>query len=182
MACCFKDILKTFSHIKCPASFRWALSWENTDICHIYTIYIYIYSWVHRWVKSVVCFTHLSLSCFVHYRVIAESDCTMNSGQCSFFQLTQKHYYYCSNSSNACRVTCGILKGYSFIFGCQLGEPYGFPMSINVMWILVFTKYFSVPVSLLYSVGNKSHCFFYTSNQWLLTNWSIYTPASCKIF
>ena len=37
--CCFKDILP----IKCPASLRWALSWENTDICHIYTIYIYIY-------------------------------------------------------------------------------------------------------------------------------------------
>ena len=35
--------------IKCPASLRWALSWENTDdICHIYIIYIYIYIYIER--------------------------------------------------------------------------------------------------------------------------------------
>ena len=36
-------VLKTFIYIKCPATLRWARSWENTDdFCHIY-IYIYIY-------------------------------------------------------------------------------------------------------------------------------------------
>ena len=41
--CCDRVVLKTFLSIKCPATLRWALSWENTDdFCHIYTIYIYI--------------------------------------------------------------------------------------------------------------------------------------------
>ena len=30
----------------------------------------------------------------------------------------------------------------------------------NVMWILVFTKCFSIPVSLLYSVGNKTYYYY----------------------
>ena len=38
MAVCFEDI----SFTKCPAPLRWSLSMENTDSCHIYTIYIYI--------------------------------------------------------------------------------------------------------------------------------------------
>ena len=31
----------------------------------------------------------------------------------------------------------------------------------NVMWILVFTKCFSIPVSLFYSVGNKTYYYYY---------------------
>ena len=39
----YHAVLKTFLSIKCPATLRWALSWENTDdFCHIYTIYIYV--------------------------------------------------------------------------------------------------------------------------------------------
>ena len=34
----------------------------------------------------------------------------------------------------------------------------------NVMWILVFTKCFSIPVSLLYSVGNKTNYYYSDSN------------------
>ena len=42
-------VLKTFSSMKCPASLRWALAWENTDICQIYTLYIYIY--IYEWLR-----------------------------------------------------------------------------------------------------------------------------------
>ena len=45
-------VLKTFLSIKCPASLRWALSWENTDdICHIYILYIYIYMYIYLYRK-----------------------------------------------------------------------------------------------------------------------------------
>ena len=60
----------------------------------------------------------------------------------------------------------------------QLDKPYGFPddhqqmqLCFNVMWILVFTKCFSVPVSLLYSVGNKTYNYYW----WTTTN------NTCKI-
>ena len=47
---------------KCPATLRWALSWENTDdFCHIYTIYIYIYIYAYIIMRYNCRLIHVSL-------------------------------------------------------------------------------------------------------------------------
>ena len=53
-----RAVLKTFLSIKCPASFRWALSWKNADICHIYTINICMVSPHSGNYDTLGCVTH----------------------------------------------------------------------------------------------------------------------------
>ena len=59
------------------------------------------------------------------------------------------------------------------IFGCQLDEPYGF-LGDNQQNVAMFQchvhsfciyKVFSVPVSLLYYIGNKTYYDYYRLNQ-----------------
>ena len=119
--------MQTVSNVfKCPASLRWALSWENTDdICHIY---IYIYS---------ICLL-LLISMLWHRQAIFESKGVKLSSSAECRIRTQGLRHLFASRLNACWQTDWAIDDQAIILN-STARPYDqqafSPLDLTASWL-----------------------------------------------